>query len=103
MNKERISRRKFITMASIAGAVASMTPGNVFAKGLYNADSVPDEEKGLTFLFQGDSITDGNWGQVGSNKRNLNDGNHILGHGYVFRNRFSHCRLHFPQSRNERT
>ncbi|MDR1170700.1 MAG: SGNH/GDSL hydrolase family protein [Prevotellaceae bacterium] len=84
MKRERISRRKFIAVTSIAGAVASMTPGSVFAKSLYKADSVSDKEKGLTFLFQGDSITDGNWGQSGSNNRNLMDGNHILGHGYVF-------------------
>ncbi|MDR3234970.1 MAG: SGNH/GDSL hydrolase family protein [Planctomycetaceae bacterium] len=39
--------------------------------------SVTEKEKGLVFLFQGDSITDGNWGR---NK----DPNHFLGHGYVF-------------------
>lgn len=37
----------------------------------------PSDEKGLIFLFQGDSITDGNRG------RNA-DPNHILGHGYAF-------------------
>jgi lysophospholipase L1-like esterase len=42
------------------------------------------EPQKLCFLFQGDSITDGNWGQVGSAERQLTDGNHILGHGYVF-------------------
>ncbi|MCM3782461.1 SGNH/GDSL hydrolase family protein [Neobacillus mesonae] len=35
------------------------------------------ENKKRTILFQGDSITDGNWG------RNM-DPNHILGHGYVY-------------------
>jgi lysophospholipase L1-like esterase len=46
---------------------------------------VPDNEKGLTFLFQGDSITDGNWGRDGGNpNRNLTDLNHYLGHGYVW-------------------
>lgn len=35
------------------------------------------ERKRKTILFQGDSITDGNWG------RDL-DLNHILGHGYVY-------------------
>lgn len=34
-------------------------------------------KKDMKFLFQGDSITDGNWG------RN-HDPNHILGHGYVY-------------------
>ena len=38
---------------------------------------VPEEEKNICFLFQGDSITDGNRG------RN-EDPNHILGHGYAF-------------------
>ena len=41
-----------------------------------------------TFLFIGDSITDGNWGNpskypCNSEERNLWDKNHILGHGYV--------------------
>lgn len=34
--------------------------------------------EGSTFLFQGDSITDGGRGRT-------EDPNHILGHGYVFR------------------
>lgn len=39
--------------------------------------SSPKPQKALTFLFQGDSITDGNRG------RNL-DPNHIMGHGYAY-------------------
>ena len=35
------------------------------------------EKKGLTFLFQGDSITDGN-------RTRDNDWNHIMGHGYAY-------------------
>jgi lysophospholipase L1-like esterase len=84
MNVAQLSRRKFIAAAGMAGMAASMTPGSLFAKGLYENHPVREKEKGLTFLFQGDSITDGCWGQAGSNKRNLKDGNHILGHGYVF-------------------
>ncbi len=38
---------------------------------------VPETEQNICFLFQGDSITDGNRG------RN-EDPNHILGHGYAF-------------------
>ena len=43
---------------------------------------------GKTFLFIGDSITDGNWGSpqgypCSSEQRNHWDRNHILGHGYV--------------------
>ena len=39
-----------------------------------------------TLLFIGDSITDGNWGGGGARKtkdRNLNDYNHIFGHGFM--------------------
>ena len=41
-----------------------------------------------TFLFIGDSITDGNWGSpqgypCSSDERNKTDLNHVLGHGYV--------------------
>ncbi|MDR1675716.1 MAG: SGNH/GDSL hydrolase family protein [Tannerella sp.] len=50
-----------------------MIPEMAFA----GTGDVPDKEKGFVFLFQGDSITDGNWG------RNL-DPNHFLGHGYAF-------------------
>jgi lysophospholipase L1-like esterase len=84
MSRKKISRRKFIAITGISSAVASMMPGSIFAKELRKNPHVSEKEKGLTFLFQGDSITDGNWGQVGSNTRNLTDGNHILGHGYVF-------------------
>lgn len=42
-----------------------------------NTPDVPEKDQGLRFVFQGDSITDGNRG------RN-EDPNHILGHGYVF-------------------
>ena len=43
---------------------------------------------GKTFLFIGDSITDGNWGSpqgypCSSVQRNHWDKNHVLGHGYV--------------------
>ena len=41
------------------------------------AEKVTESPKGLVFLFQGDSITDGNRG------RNA-DPNHIMGHGYAF-------------------
>jgi lysophospholipase L1-like esterase len=38
---------------------------------------VPESERNLRFLFQGDSITDGNRGRT-------EDPNHVLGHGYAF-------------------
>jgi len=68
------SRRDFIKLASVAGLtipVLSTASANIKSK-----TEVP-EKKNLRFLFQGDSITDGNRG------RN-EDPNHILGHGYCF-------------------
>lgn len=50
--------------------------------------------EGLRFLFIGDSITDGNWGNGNgakpSGERNLWDMNHIYGHGYMYL-----CAVHF--------
>lgn len=46
---------------------------------------VTEEQKGMVFLFQGNSITDGNWGvMMGETWRNTSDMNHYLGHGYPF-------------------
>lgn len=60
--------------AAVAGSLPLVIPtissGN-------KKQGVPENEQNLRFLFQGDSITDGNRG------RN-EDPNHILGHGYVF-------------------
>lgn len=44
---------------------------------MHNRIDHSDASTGLTFLFQGDSITDGNRGRT-------NDPNHIMGHGYAF-------------------
>ena len=56
----------------------------MFAAGFNNMESLAagsahliSKEDHLTFLFQGDSITDGNRGRS-------NDPNHIMGHGYAF-------------------
>lgn len=44
-----------------------------------------DTKSGKTFLFIGDSITDGNWGvKSHTSKRSYKDLNHIYGHGYVY-------------------
>ena len=64
-----MQRRTFIQSAALAGL------GTEFSLS-QNLDS-PKPKKSLTFLFQGDSITDGNRG------RNL-DPNHIMGHGYAY-------------------
>ena len=74
MTAKTSSRRNFIKLASVAGVTVS---------GLSTASAtmklVPEvpAKRNLRFLFQGDSITDGNRG------RN-DDPNHILGHGYCF-------------------
>jgi len=72
------SRRTFLKTAAIAGIATAVTPASLLAaKPKRNDFSVSEKEKHLTFLFQGDSITDGNRG------RN-SDPNHIMGHGYAF-------------------
>jgi lysophospholipase L1-like esterase len=68
------SRRDFIKTSSVAGlAVAGLLESCVPTKSTFKQP----ENEALRFLFQGDSITDGNRG------RN-EDPNHILGHGYCF-------------------
>jgi len=71
----KTSRRKFITTAT-AGAATGLLPAALFAKNAVS-DIPQSGNNGLVFLFQGDSITDGNRG------RNT-DPNHIMGHGYAF-------------------
>lgn len=69
------SRRNFLKHATVAGMAVTG-----FSIACSNSQSSPiekPEKENLRFLFQGDSITDGNRG------RN-EDPNHILGHGYCF-------------------
>ncbi len=74
MIKKDSNRRNFIKRVSAAGlAVAAFSATG--AKTKLNVQK--PEQENLRFLFQGDSITDGNRG------RN-EDPNHILGHGYCF-------------------
>lgn len=78
-------RRTFIT-SSITAIGSAMLTGNSQAKetlGNPSADSgysyrLPFFKTGSRLLFQGDSITDMNWG------RNQSDRNHYLGHSYVY-------------------
>jgi lysophospholipase L1-like esterase len=68
------SRRNFIKKASLLGATAIVLPAHT------DLLPIPEHEKGgehYSFLFQGDSITDGN------RSRNM-DWNHVLGHGYAY-------------------
>jgi lysophospholipase L1-like esterase len=75
---DKTSRRSFLQFSAWAGVASMLPPDNVFAKNLAdNAVNVFDDKKSLVFLFQGDSITDGNRGRS-------KDPNHIMGHGYAF-------------------
>jgi lysophospholipase L1-like esterase len=58
-------------------AKAEQSPGNPSGVGGYNY-RLPSFKTGSRLLFQGDSITDMNWG------REQNDRNHYLGHSYVY-------------------
>ena len=60
--------------AGMAGFLPIATPLHAYPG---RKPKLTEEEKNKCFLFQGDSITDGNRGR---NK----DPNHILGHGYAF-------------------
>jgi lysophospholipase L1-like esterase len=80
-----LNRRTFMTrnIAAIGAAAinvelqAEPPLAKVSASGGYNY-ALPSFKKGSRLLFQGDSITDMNWG------RNQNDRNHYLGHSYVY-------------------
>lgn len=65
------NRRAFIRKLGMGSIASFAFPETTFA-----SDSV-DKKSGLTILFQGDSITDGN-------RTRNNDWNHVMGHGYQF-------------------
>lgn len=70
------SRRDFLKKASLAGAAAIAAPGLVSAS-TKDEHYLPDDGVGKTFLFQGDSITDGG--------RSFDkDWNHVYGQGYAY-------------------
>ena len=66
-------RREFIKKAAAIGTLGITIPS--LLKASAEQESGPGGE-GYTFLFQGDSITDGN------RSRNT-DWNHVMGHGYA--------------------
>ena len=68
------TRRNFIKKSALVPLIAMNLPEVLRASNPNVSDS---ENKSFTFLFQGDSITDGNRG------RNT-DPNHIMGHGYAY-------------------
>jgi lysophospholipase L1-like esterase len=71
---KKSARRDFLKHMSMAGlAMTGLSAGCSGAKPV----GITQEKENLRFLFQGDSITDGNRGRS-------EDPNHILGHGYCF-------------------
>ncbi|MDB5149764.1 MAG: twin-arginine translocation signal protein [Mucilaginibacter sp.] len=69
-------RRDFLKKASLVSAAAMAVPGLVSAS-VKDDDYLPDDGVGKTFLFQGDSITDGG--------RSFDkDWNHVYGQGYAY-------------------
>lgn len=70
------SRRDFITDSIKLGGMAALAPG-ILNAGTLQTDYTGKEGEGYTFLFQGDSITDGN-------RTRNNDWNHVMGHGYQY-------------------
>jgi lysophospholipase L1-like esterase len=71
------SRREFIKKVGLTGIVAMNLPEVLNASSPVEPTRGFAKEKGFTFLFQGDSITDGN-------RTRDNDWNHIMGHGYAY-------------------
>jgi lysophospholipase L1-like esterase len=75
---QRKTRRLFLKLSALAGVASALHVNSAMANDLAdNAADVFDNKKSLVFLFQGDSITDGNRGRS-------KDPNHIMGHGYAF-------------------
>lgn len=75
------SRRNFLKNAGLISLAAAVSP-TILLNAIPKKSAVKEVSKaklgnGFVFLFQGDSITDGNRG------RNT-DPNHIMGHGYAF-------------------
>lgn len=68
-------RRNFLKQIATLGTIAALAPDAISALPMPAANS--NEGDGYTFLFQGDSITDGN-------RIRNNDWNHVMGHGYQY-------------------
>ncbi|SDM59356.1 Tat (twin-arginine translocation) pathway signal sequence [Catalinimonas alkaloidigena] len=73
---EPTSRREFLQRVGLTGLAAMAAPGLLAAA----PQPLPPSQapkKGITLLFQGDSITDGN-------RTRDQDWNHVMGHGYAY-------------------
>ena len=75
------SRRNFLKNAGLISLAAVVSPNILLNASPINSAAKPNTKTksgdGFVFLFQGDSITDGNRGRS-------TDPNHIMGHGYAF-------------------
>ncbi len=68
------SRREFIKNVGL-NSLSVLSVSQPIFENNFDIDYGFNNPKGLTVLFQGDSITDGN-------RTRNNDWNHVLGHGY---------------------
>ncbi|RDC64004.1 GDSL-type esterase/lipase family protein [Adhaeribacter pallidiroseus] len=75
MQNNQNKRRYFLKKCSTLSALASIAPGLAPAMSLLETTTMAGDD--FTFLFQGDSITEGN------RTRNT-DWNHVMGHGYAY-------------------
>lgn len=73
-NEPLNKRRGFLKSIAALGAMATIAPKLLAAN---KEDDVSEGGEAITFLFQGDSITDGN-------RTRNNDWNHVMGHGYQY-------------------
>jgi hypothetical protein len=73
----KTSRRDFIRRLGISGLAAMSLPKIVSATNSIEGSQESDKRNGVTFLFQDDSITDGN-------RTRGKDWNHVLAHGYAY-------------------
>jgi len=71
------SRRDFIRTLGVSGLAALSLPKIISAANSFESSEGIHNDKGATFLFQGDSITDGN-------RTRDKDWNHIMGHRYAY-------------------
>ena len=83
----RLKRRDFLKTTALTSAAVLFIPGAAEAA----SSDIATPKKGYTFLFQGDSITDGN-------RTRNNDWNHVMGHGFAY---LISSRLWFDQPEKE--
>ncbi|MEO6582735.1 MAG: hypothetical protein ABIO05_00330 [Ferruginibacter sp.] len=74
--KQGNNKRKFLKKSIVIGAISTVAP-QFFNSHFLFKNSVSKGGEAYTFLFQGDSITDGN-------RTRNNELNHRMGHGYQY-------------------